>query len=255
MSHVHQVGLPLVAEYKEWIRGESLGRFKKRCSVPRIGDFFCLNRAYCWWVAQLNSEKKIQYSSENSEVNIINYQAPLVRDFSHYHSFGDLWFQTWLRDNLMFSDPHWTCIDRLNCRKVSENSSVGKVISAIESLRIQTPPEDFGLRVPIPSEKNRNLGGPIPFGQDIPGFLGNTGPVGESPLPERWSRRKGAMIFTKTIMGVAWLAIDPDSRWYRWACFTYNLRLWWLYGCWLCLDFWELVGIWAVTKSLIICCV
>ena len=27
------------------------------------------------------------------------------------------------------------------------------------------------LRAPIPSEKNRNVGGPIPFDLDIPGFL------------------------------------------------------------------------------------
>ena len=28
------------------------------------------------------------------------------------------------------------------------------------------------LRAPIPSEKNRNVGGPIPFDLDIPGVLG-----------------------------------------------------------------------------------
>ncbi len=43
------------------------------------------------------------------------------------------------------------------------------------ALRIQTPPDRIWLRVPIPSEKNRNVGGPImpnPFLRTLPGSLG-----------------------------------------------------------------------------------
>ena len=39
--------------------------------------------------------------------------------------------------------------------------------------RIQNLPDRRGLRGPIPSEKNRNVGRVVPFDLDIPGFLGN----------------------------------------------------------------------------------
>ena len=87
---------------------------------------------------------------------------------------------SWSQDSLVMKGPFFSCSPLEKSVTKSEILNVFFfyihrfvwLIPVLHTLRIQTPSDRIGSRGPVPSEKNRNVGGPIPFLGHTHGSLG-----------------------------------------------------------------------------------